>query len=221
MDRHLVETPGEKKIGSITINKHANAEIQKDSSSAEENHDDDNSRLGHNSTSFDTGHYEGERDQAEEDANHLDGPYQRQLCTDTAHSATPLHSNSVEQPNRLVAAGSKNERKWPSKNVTEETIDDAYVNFIFCCNPSIPLSRDSKELRKIFRMPPKSDGNSFSIYKLLQLVRKFEDGEIKTWTKLAVELGVKRKDDQSTQKVQQYAVRLKVGFKMSFPFSEK
>ena len=69
---------------------------------------------------------------------------------------------------------------------------------------------DTTELQRAFRLPPKSDGKTFNVFELFQLIAKLEQKEIKTWTKLAIELGVERTPDQSAQKVQQYAVRLKV-----------
>ena len=102
------------------------------------------------------------------------------------------------------------DRSLPSRDVTDENLDDAYVVFILYCNPSVPLECDTTELRKTFRLPPKSDGKTFNVYELLQLIMRLEQKEIKTWTKLAIELGVERTPDQSSQKVQQYAVRLKV-----------
>jgi protein-tyrosine phosphatase len=72
------------------------------------------------------------------------------------------------------------------------------------CNPSVPLDTDTTELRKIFRAPPKSDGNVFSTFTLFELIQKLELKEIKTWEPPALDKG------QSAQKVQQYAVRLKV-----------
>jgi hypothetical protein len=95
--------------------------------------------------------------------------------------------------------------------VTNETLDDAYVAFILYCNPSIPLDIDTTELRKVFRQPPKSDGKTFCTYELMKLIQKLERKDIRTWTKLATDLGVERTPDSSSQKVQQYAVRLKVG----------
>ncbi|KAB8246680.1 ARS binding protein 2-domain-containing protein [Aspergillus flavus] len=103
-------------------------------------------------------------------------------------------------------------RSLPSRDITDETIDDAYVMFIFYCNPNVPLSVDTSELRKTFRCPPRSDGKSFSIFTLWELIRKLDSKELKTWISLATELGVEPPDleqGQSTQKVQQYAVRLK------------
>ena len=104
-------------------------------------------------------------------------------------------------------------RSLPSRDITDENIDDAYVLFIFFCNPNVPLSADSTELRKTFRSPPRSDGKSFSIFTLWELIKKLDSKELKTWIQLAIELGVEPPDmekKQSTQKVQQYAVRLKV-----------
>lgn len=104
-------------------------------------------------------------------------------------------------------------RQLPSRDVTDVTIDDAYVLFILYCNPNVPSSDDTSELRKAFRCPPRSDGKSFSIFTLFELIRKLNNKELKTWIQLAIELGVEppsMEKKQSTQKVQQYAVRLKV-----------
>ncbi|KAL4929230.1 putative ARS binding protein Abp2 [Aspergillus undulatus] len=103
-------------------------------------------------------------------------------------------------------------RSLPSREITDENIDDAYILFIFYCNPNVPLSADSTELRKTFRCPPRSDGKSFSIFALWELIKRLDSKELKTWIQLAIELGVEPPDmekKQSTQKVQQYAVRLK------------
>lgn len=104
-------------------------------------------------------------------------------------------------------------RSLPSRGVTDETIDDAYVAFIIYCNPNCPLPVDTSKLRRSFRSPPRSDGKDFSVFTLWELFRKFDKKEIKTWIQLAIELGVElpsMERNQSTQKVQQYAVRLKV-----------
>lgn len=64
-----------------------------------------------------------------------------------------------------------------------------------------------------FRAPPKSDGKSFNPFLLFRLLTRLENKDIKTWSDLVIELGVEPPDpekNQSTQKVQQYAVRLKV-----------
>ncbi|PLB45252.1 putative ARS binding protein Abp2 [Aspergillus steynii IBT 23096] len=103
-------------------------------------------------------------------------------------------------------------RSLPSREIKDDTIDDAYVAFIFYCNPNVPPSTDTSELRKTFRSPPRSDGKSFSIFTLWELIRKLDNKELKTWISLATELGVEppvMEKGQSTQKVQQYAVRLK------------
>ena len=105
------------------------------------------------------------------------------------------------------------DRALPSIEVTDDSFDNAYVDFIMYCNPSIPLNVDTTELRKGFRSPPKSDGKSFSPWVLYGLISRLETKDIKTWTQLVTELGVEPPDaakNQSTQKVQQYAVRLKV-----------
>jgi hypothetical protein len=104
-------------------------------------------------------------------------------------------------------------RVLPSRDVTDETIDDTYVMFILYCNPNVPSSVDTSELRTTFRCPPRSDGKSFSVFRLFELIRRLDSKELKTWIQLAIELGVEppsMEKKQSTQKVQQYAVRLKV-----------
>ncbi|KAI1912954.1 hypothetical protein LOZ64_004279 [Ophidiomyces ophidiicola] len=103
-------------------------------------------------------------------------------------------------------------RPPPSRDFEEPTIDDAYINFIFYCNPDIPTTKNTAELRRIFRSPPRSDGKTFNIYDLWMLIQKFNRKELRTWSQLALELGVEppsAEKKQSTQKVQQYAVRLK------------
>lgn len=105
------------------------------------------------------------------------------------------------------------DRALPSTEVKDETLDNAYVDFIMYCNPSISSDVDTSELRKGFRSPPKSDGKNFSPFVLFRLISRLEAKEIKTWTQLVTELGVELPDatkNQSSQKVQQYAVRLKV-----------
>ncbi|EPE36265.1 hypothetical protein GLAREA_05603 [Glarea lozoyensis ATCC 20868] len=121
---------------------------------------------------------------------------------------------SVQQQatNSLLGPPTPASRGLPSRDVTDNNFDDAYVSFILHCNPSIPPETDTVELKKTFRAPPKSDGKSFSTYTLFELIGKLERKELKTWAQLAIELGVEQPDPQkgqSAQKVQQYAVRLK------------
>lgn len=97
--------------------------------------------------------------------------------------------------------------------MTDETIEDAYVNFILYCNPAVPLESDTTVLREAFQNPPKSGGKSFKTYTLFELIRQLEAKELKTWIELALKLGVEPPDQhkgQSSQRIQQYAVRLKV-----------
>ncbi|KAL8833045.1 MAG: hypothetical protein Q9170_004550 [Blastenia crenularia] len=104
------------------------------------------------------------------------------------------------------------DRVLPSIEITDETIDQAYVDFILYCNPFVPADADPTELKKNFRSPPQSDGKKFSTFSLYELISKLENKEIKTWAQLVVDLGVELPDpskNQSAQKVQQYAVRLK------------
>ncbi len=99
----------------------------------------------------------------------------------------------------------------PDKNITEDTIDEAYLSFILYCNPGVPLETDTTALREAFRTPPKSGGKSFSIFTLFELIKKLETKELKTWAELALKLGVEPPGEgESSQKIQQYAVRLKV-----------
>ena len=104
-------------------------------------------------------------------------------------------------------------RALPSPDVDSSSIDDAYAQFIFYCNPSIPISTDAGDLRRGFRSMPKTDGNQFDTFTLFGLIKKLEAREIETWSQLVTELGVEPPDtakNQSAQKVQQFAVRLKV-----------
>ncbi|KAL5117102.1 hypothetical protein ACEQ8H_005061 [Pleosporales sp. CAS-2024a] len=136
----------------------------------------------------------------------------------TSHTPPPTSSpryaamSPTSQPKQLAASHVPDDRSPPPRDVSDETIHDAYAAFILYCNPSFALSTDTTELVKLFRTPPKSDGNAFSSWVLFELIRKFEAKEIKTWTQLALDLGVAPPDTdkgQSTQKVQQYSVRLK------------
>ncbi|KAF4334475.1 ars binding 2 [Fusarium beomiforme] len=100
----------------------------------------------------------------------------------------------------------------PDRSVSENTVEDAYVDFILFCNPAVPLSTDTTSLREAFRNPPRSGGKSFSTFAIYGLVRKFYNSEIRTWTELTTKLGVEPPDpskEESAQKVAQYGVRLK------------
>ena len=90
----------------------------------------------------------------------------------------------------------------------------AYVAFVLYCNPGVPDDADSAELRRAFQTLPKSGGRAFDIFTLFTLVKKLERKELKTWAELTLALGVEPPDltqGESAQKIQQYAVRLKVG----------
>jgi hypothetical protein len=122
--------------------------------------------------------------------------------------------SAVPPPQESAPDAAPQERRiLPDRAVTDETIDDAFVDFIMYCNPAVAFDTDTAELRKLFRTPPKSDGNLFNTFTLFELIRKLELKEIKTWAQLAIILGVEPPaldKGQSAQKVQQYAVRLKV-----------
>lgn len=103
----------------------------------------------------------------------------------------------------------------PDRHVTTDTIEDAYVRFIFYCNPALPLTSETASLREAFRSPPRSGGKSFNTFIVFELVCKFYNKEIRTWTELTTRLGVEPPDpskDESAQKIAQYGVRLKVCF---------
>jgi hypothetical protein len=130
-------------------------------------------------------------------------------------NASPRFSaiSPTSQPRQVASHYVPEDRHPPPRDVSDETIDEAYAAFILYCNPHFPSSIDTTELVKLFRTPPKSDGNAFSTWTLFELIRKFDAKQIKTWTQLALDLGVKppnTDEGQSTQKVQQYSVRLKV-----------
>ncbi|KAL2882381.1 hypothetical protein SGCOL_002121 [Colletotrichum sp. CLE4] len=119
------------------------------------------------------------------------------------HMAAPRSSTSSISSSRFTL---------PDRNVTADTIEDAYTHFVMSCNPAVPPDTDTAALREAFRVPPKSGGKSFSTFTLFELIKQLETKEIKTWAELALKLGVEPPDQdkgQSSQKIQQYAVRLK------------
>lgn len=116
-----------------------------------------------------------------------------------------------------ASASGRSQRSLPKRETSDETIADAYAQFILYCNPYFPLDVDTSELKRIFRSPPRSDGKDFNIYTLWELIQKFDSKEIKTWAQLALDLGVEPPSAErggSVQKVQQYSVRLKVGHRI-------
>ncbi|KAF2865605.1 ARS binding protein 2-domain-containing protein [Massariosphaeria phaeospora] len=143
------------------------------------------------------------------------GDMQRSSQTpSTPSNASPRFSaiSPTSQPKQMAAPYVPTDRPRPSCDVSDNTIDDAYATFILYCNPSFATTTDTSELMRLFRTPPKSDGKAFSTWALFELIRKLELKEIKTWQQLALDLGVEPPDTdkgQSTQKVQQYSVRLK------------
>ncbi len=142
-------------------------------------------------------------------------PDQHNFMSMTSQEPPRLDQSESSSSNEglVDSSGEQEQRLLPSRDVSDDTIDDAYVAFILYCNPIIPLDTDTVELRRQFRVPPKSDGKTFSIYTLFELIRRLEHKSLKTWAQLAIELGVEPpalEKGQSAQKVQQYAVRLKV-----------
>jgi hypothetical protein len=107
------------------------------------------------------------------------------------------------------------DRQLPSRDdiSSEEKLEEAYVKFVLYCNPAYPLDLDRTKLKEQFNSSPRSDGKSFSMWTLFDLIKKLEAEEIPSWKELALKLGVEPPDaakGQSTQKVQQWTVRLKV-----------
>ncbi|KAF2006244.1 hypothetical protein P154DRAFT_517901 [Amniculicola lignicola CBS 123094] len=150
---------------------------------------------------------------------HLSHSFYSDMSRTTATPPTPSNASPrfaaispSSQPKQATPGFMPNDRSAPSRDVSDDTIDDAYAAFILYCNPSFPTTIDTSELTKLFRIPPKSDGKAFSTFRLFELIRKLDSKEIKTWTQLALELGVEPPDldrGQSPQKVQQYGVRMK------------
>ena len=127
-------------------------------------------------------------------------------------SMSPPVFNSPRQKHTTESYPTES-RNLPPRELNDDTIDDAYVAFIFFCNPNVPPSTSTYELRRNFRSPPRSDGKNFNVFSLWELIKKLDSKELKTWIQLSIELGVEppsMEKKQSTQKVQQYAVRLKV-----------
>lgn len=128
-------------------------------------------------------------------------------------SSTNLLANPPHLRTIHASAPATTRLDLPSRNVTAGTIEETFVQFIFSCNPGVPLDTDTAALKEAFRTPPKSGGKSFSTWTLFELIAQFQSKEIKTWADLALRLGVEPPDQdkgQSSQKIQQYAVRLKV-----------
>lgn len=159
-------------------------------------------------------------DNASLNSQHMSHPFYGDMSRSSQTPSTPSNASPrfsaispTSQPKQIATSFVPSDRPAPSRDVSDDTIDDAYAAFILYCNPSFPTTIDTSELTKLFRTPPKSDGRAFSTWTLFELIRKLDAKEIKTWAQLALDLGVEPPDiekGQSTQKVQQYSVRLKV-----------
>ncbi|KAK0650259.1 ARS-binding protein 2 [Lasiodiplodia hormozganensis] len=138
-------------------------------------------------------------------------PHNNMAGSSPGFNASPRYSASPghQQQSNFVPS----DRSLPATDtISADNLDEIYAAFILYCNPYFPSSHDTTELKKIFKKPPMSDNKTFDPYNLFELLKKLEKGEIKTWIQLALDLGVEPPDiekGQSTQKVQQYAVRLK------------
>ncbi|WBW71541.1 may bind replication origins Abp2 [Schizosaccharomyces osmophilus] len=97
----------------------------------------------------------------------------------------------------------------PSKlDINADNITEKFCQFCLCCNPWY-AGADTRQLATAFNSIPKSEGQKFDIWVLFLLIRQYHQKVISSWSKLVGFLGVERKDEQSTQKIQQYVVRLK------------
>ncbi|KAI7655102.1 hypothetical protein KC322_g18413, partial [Hortaea werneckii] len=124
----------------------------------------------------------------------------------------PTRSHSPEIPKSSKGPYRPADRSLPTSQPNAKSLTDIYVAFILYCNPHFPLDVDSTALRANFNSPPKSDNKDFEPWQLFELIKRLEAKDIKTWSQLALELGVEPPDvakGQSVQKVQQYSVRLK------------
>ncbi|KAF7198000.1 ARS-binding protein 2 [Pseudocercospora fuligena] len=143
--------------------------------------------------------------------------HKRHSSADTMGAMQPPAGTSPRvnsaSPGRTHASGFQpSDRQLPSRDLSASTITQAFVDYILYCNPNFPLDVDTTTLRTNFESPPKSDSKDFEVFKLFELIKKFDAKEIKTWGQLALDLGVEAPDlskGQSVQKVQQYSVRLK------------
>ncbi|KAM7199599.1 ARS-binding protein 2 [Rhypophila sp. PSN 637] len=127
-------------------------------------------------------------------------------------SPTSIHPEPSPGPGPGAARGLSPRPPLPDSKVDSSSIVDAYVSFILHCNPAVPPDSDPAALREAFLAPPKSGGKTFSTFTLFELIKQLETKELKTWAELALKLGVEPPDQekgQSSQKIQQYAVRLK------------
>ena len=144
----------------------------------------------------------------------LQARYQSHQVLNAPEHQNKSNENQTHESHKLEQSNnSSSDRSLPSKEVSEENFDDSYIDFIMYCNPCVPLDTNSAGLRQGFRSLPKSDGKSFGPFTLFLLIKRLECKDLKTWTQLCLELGVEAPDydkGQSSQKIQQYAVRLKV-----------
>ncbi|KAH8878981.1 hypothetical protein GQ53DRAFT_55589 [Thozetella sp. PMI_491] len=130
----------------------------------------------------------------------------------SSQSHSPPAARSLTPRSDLSRGSPAARRSLPDRAVASGTIEAAYVKFILYCNPGVPTDTSTVALREAFQTPPKSGGKTFSTFTLFELIGQLETKELKTWAELALKLGVDPPDTEkgeSSQKIQQYAVRLK------------
>jgi hypothetical protein len=141
-------------------------------------------------------------------------PPDRQAATADDPAPVDRPSSPSPQQQQLPPPEFTERPPLPDRDVGPSSVEDAYVRFIFHCNPALPLGlSDTASLREAFRNPPRSGGKAFEPWRVFELVKGFYGKEIRTWAELSTKLGVEPPDpskDESSQKVAQYGVRLKV-----------
>ena len=130
----------------------------------------------------------------------------------SAYSMSPPLTGPTSKFGHAAGAPHAFGRTLPPRTLTESNIEDAYVRMIMYANPAIPDDIDTADLRRMFQAPPRSDGKLFKVFNIWEKVQKLDKKLLKTWSEVVTELGVEPpsvEKGQSTQKIQQYAVRLK------------
>ncbi len=72
-----------------------------------------------------------------------------------AYASPPTAGRSLTPRSPSMPASASARRTLPDRNVSAATIEDAYVNFIFYCNPGLPLDVSTATLRENFQIPPR------------------------------------------------------------------
>jgi hypothetical protein len=108
-------------------------------------------------------------------AQHLSPPL-RPIATSPSHSRQLSNEPNARYPSKSVSPKiiktttahvvtdyTPTDRSLPVKDVTSESITDAYVAFILYCNPNFALDIDKSTLRTNFQSLPRSDNKDFEV----------------------------------------------------------